>query len=101
MTRSDLILELAKRAELSPRDADRIMRILTDTIVEHLATGEKVTISGFGTFERRRRKATVARNPKTHEPMRISEQYVAAFRAGSTLKEAVKREKIAPTDESQ
>lgn len=94
MTRSELIIELAKRADISPREADRIMRIVTETIAEHLSAGEKVTISGFGTFERRRRKATVARNPKTHKPMRISEQYVAAFRAGSTLKEAVKKEKI-------
>ena len=94
MTRSELVLELAKRAELSPRESDRILRILTQTIEEFLATGEKVTISGFGTFERRRRKATVARNPKTHEPMRIAEQFVAAFRAGSSLKEAVKKEKI-------
>ncbi len=94
MTRSELVLELAKRAELSPRESDRILRIVTQTIEEFLATGEKVTISGFGTFERRRRKATVARNPKTHEPMRIAEQYVAAFRAGSSLKEAVKKESL-------
>ncbi|MCB0324467.1 MAG: HU family DNA-binding protein [Bdellovibrionales bacterium] len=90
MTRSELILEVAQRADLTPRDADKILRIITDIIKERVAAGEKITISGFGTFERRRRKATVARNPKTHEPMRIAEQYVAAFRAGSGLKEAVK-----------
>lgn len=99
MTRSELVLELAKRAEIAPRESDRILRIMTQTIEEFLATGEKVTISGFGTFERRRRKATVARNPKTHEPMRIAEQYVAAFRAGSSLKEAVKKEKVASESE--
>lgn len=90
MTRSELTLLIADRAQISPRECDRILRIMTDAIQEFVAAGEKITISGFGTFERRRRKATVARNPKTHEPMRIEEQYVAAFRAGSGLKEAVK-----------
>ncbi len=90
MTRSELVVEVAERTGLSPKEADRILRSITDLIKEQVAAGEKITISGFGTFERRRRKATVARNPKTHEPMRIAEQYVAAFRAGSGLKEAVK-----------
>ena len=90
MTRSELVVEVAERANISAKECDRLVRILTDTIRDHVASGEKITISGFGTFERRRRKATIARNPKTHEPMEIAEQYVAAFRAGSGLKEAVK-----------
>lgn len=90
MTRSELVLEVAERANISPKECDRILRVLTGTIKEYVAAGEKITISGFGTFERRKRKATVARNPKTHRPMQISEQYVAAFRAGTGLKEAVK-----------
>jgi DNA-binding protein HU-beta len=91
MTRSELIVRIAERADISPRECDRLLRIMTDTIQECLANGEKITISGFGTFERRRRRATIARNPKTNQPMRIREQYVAAFRAGTGLKEAVKR----------
>ncbi len=94
MTRSELVVELSNRLGISPKESDRILRTLTETIEESLAQGQKITISGFGTFERRRRKATVARNPKTHEPMKIAEQYVAAFRAGSSLKEAVKKERV-------
>ena len=90
MTRSELVAEVAKRANISPKECDQLVRIITDTIQEKLSIGEKITISGFGTFERRKRKATVARNPKTNEPMQISAQYVAAFRAGSGLKDAVK-----------
>jgi DNA-binding protein HU-beta len=90
MTRSELVLEVAQRANISPRECDQLMRVITDTIQEKLSIGEKITISGFGTFERRKRKATVARNPKTNQPMQISAQYVAAFRAGSGLKDAVK-----------
>jgi DNA-binding protein HU-beta len=94
MTRSELIAEVARRADISPKQCDNLMRILTDTIQEKLSNGEKITISGFGTFERRKRKATVARNPKTNQPMQIAAQYVAAFRAGSGLKDAVKIEPL-------
>lgn len=94
MTRSELILELANKINIDPKESERIIKGITEIIQDCLASGEKITISGFGTFERRRRKATVARNPKTHEPMAIAEQYVASFRAGSSLKEAVKKQRI-------
>jgi len=90
MTRAELISYVAEKTNLSVAECDRVVRLLIDSITEKVAAGEKVTLSGFGTFERRRRKATMARNPKTLEPMSIQEQYVAAFRAGSALKEAVK-----------
>lgn len=90
MNRSELVIEIAERASIDEREADRLIRLFTETITEKVASGEKITLSGFGTFERRRRKATVARNPQTGEPMSISEQNVATFRAGSALKDAVK-----------
>jgi DNA-binding protein HU-beta len=90
MTRTELVALVAERANISVKDCDNIIRLFTDSIKERVSQGEKVTISGFGTFERRRRKATVARNPKTGERMAIAEQNVATFRAGSALKEAVK-----------
>ncbi len=90
MNRSQLIQLVADRAQVDPKDCERIVRLMTETITENIARGEKITISGFGTFERRRRRATVARNPQTGEPMKIDEQNVAAFRAGSALKDAVK-----------
>lgn len=90
MTRSDLVQQLAREANISIKESDRIVRVFTEMIINALASGEKITLSGFGTFERRLRSATMARNPVTHEPMRVREQYVAAFRAGTALKEAVK-----------
>ncbi|MCB0344356.1 MAG: HU family DNA-binding protein [Bdellovibrionales bacterium] len=90
MTKSELVAEVAQRAGITPKESERIIRTMLTTMQEHLARGEKITLSGFGTFERRRRKATVARNPKTGEPMPIAEQNVATFRAGTALKEAVK-----------
>jgi len=90
MTRSELIVEVASRADITVSESDRLIRTVIDTLRDAIASGEKITISGFGTFERKMRKATVARNPKTGEPMRIEAQHVATFRAGSALKQAVR-----------
>ena len=51
--------------------------------------GDKVTIVGFGTFERRNRKARTGRNPRTLAPLRIAAARVPAFRAGKELKDIV------------
>ncbi len=90
MTRSELIISVAEKTGVDQKLCETIIRTFTDTIRESVANGEKITLSGFGTFERKVRKATVARNPKTHEPMAIPEQFVATFRAGTSLKDAVK-----------
>ena len=90
MTRSELIALVANDADVSVKDAEKIIRIFTEKITESVSNGEKITLSGFGTFEKRRRKATFARNPKTGETMPIAEQNVATFRAGTALKQAVK-----------
>ena len=54
-----------------------------------LAKGEKVTLVGFGTFERRTRQARTGRNPRTLAPLRIPASRVPAFRAGQELKDVV------------
>lgn len=90
MTRSELIELVAEKTGNNSRLCDSIIRTFLDSIRDAVAAGEKITISGFGTFERRLRKATVARNPQTGEPMSISAQNVAVFRAGTALKEAVR-----------
>ena len=90
MTRSELVALVANEADVSIKDADKIIRLFTEKITQSVSNGEKITLSGFGTFEKRRRKATFARNPKTGETMPIAEQNVATFRAGTALKTAVK-----------
>lgn len=90
MTRAELIELIALEANMSAEDVGRVIRIFTEKITASVSLGEKITISGFGTFEKRRRKATYARNPKTGETMPIAEQNVATFRAGTNFKSAVK-----------
>jgi DNA-binding protein HU-beta len=58
-------------------------------IQDGLKKGEKIQISGFGTFEVRHRDARVGRNPRTGEPVQIAASKAPAFKAGKALKEAV------------
>ena len=75
---------LKKDAEVKPI-IDAAITILTET----LASGETITIPGFGTFEVRERAATTARNPRTGETVDVSAKKVPAFKAGKGLKDAV------------
>jgi DNA-binding protein HU-beta len=62
-------------------------------IIKHVATVEKVTLVGFGTFEARHRKARTGRNPKTNEPLHIEAKRVAGFKVGKEFGEAVNKKK--------
>jgi len=90
MTKSDVIEELAVRADLTKRAAADALDAILDVITEELASGGKVTLTGFGTFLVRHRAARMGRNPQTGAPLHIPAQDTPAFRAGSALKDAVK-----------
>ncbi len=90
MTKTDLIDAVADKAELTKVDAKRAVDSVDAVIAVTLARGEKVTWTGFGTFEVRARSARMGRNPQTGAPMRIPATKTPAFRAGKSLKDAVK-----------
>ena len=90
MTKSNIIDELAKRTGLKKKVAESVVDALFDIIEESLASGEKVQISGFGTFELRERGARNGRNPFTGEPMVIGPTRHVSFNIGRTLKERIK-----------
>lgn len=90
MTKQDLIDALADGAGLTKVDASRVLDSLQSTISGALARGEKVTWTGFGTFEVRTRAARMGRNPQTGEPLHIPETRTPAFKAGKGLKDAVR-----------
>ncbi|NMB30919.1 MAG: HU family DNA-binding protein [Clostridiales bacterium] len=89
MTKAELVASIAEKTELSKKDSEKALAAVIDTIVETLATGEKVQLVGFGTFEVRDRKARDGINPATKEPIKIPATKVPAFKAGRALKEAV------------
>lgn len=90
MTKTNLIEELATRADLTKRAASDALDAVIDIVSEALSRGEKVTITGFGTFLVRHRAARTGRNPQTGAPLHIPALDTPAFRAGSGLKEAIR-----------
>ena len=90
MTKANLIDMVADKAGLTKADSQRALDSLSDGIAKSLSKGEKVTWTGFGTFEVRQRAARMGRNPQTGAPLRISASKTPAFKAGKGLKDAVK-----------
>lgn len=89
MNKQQLIDAAADTAELSKTDMAAALDGLLDTITESLRAGEKVTITGFGSFEVRERSARTARNPQTGETVEVPPSNAPAFKAGKALKDAL------------
>jgi DNA-binding protein HU-beta len=89
MTKAELIDSVANKAELPKQKAEDIVNGLFDDIVGALKSGDKVNISGFGTFSVSERKARTGRNPKTGEAIQIAASRAPKFKAGKILKESL------------
>ena len=90
MVKMDLIAKMADKAGLTKADAGRAMDAMIDTISAALKKGEKVTLTGFGTFEVRQRAARMGRNPQTGAALHIAATKTPAFKAGKGLKDEVR-----------
>jgi DNA-binding protein HU-beta len=94
MNKSELAQALANKTEMSKTDAQRAIDAIFSpddgVITEALKQGDRVQITGFGTFETRERKARTGRNPRTGREIRIGPTTSASFRPGKALKDAVK-----------
>ena len=89
MNKTELIAAVAESAGLTKKDTERVVNACLDAITAALAKGEKVQISGFGTFEVKDREARVGRNPRTKEAIEIPATKVPGFKASKTLKDTV------------
>ena len=90
MTKTELIAKVADVAGMTKVDATKAVDAIADVVTKTLTRGEKVTWTGFGTFEVRSRAARMGRNPQTGAPLHISASKTPAFKAGKSLKDAVK-----------
>ena len=90
MTKTELVAAAAKKSGLTQVAADKALAAILDTVTEALANGDKVQITGFGTFEVRENAAREGRNPRTGETIAIAASKAPAFKAGASLKKAVK-----------
>ena len=90
MNKTELIAQVAAKAELSKKDAEKAVVAALDTITDVLKSGGKVQIIGFGTFETRKREARVGKNPQTGAEVQIPACKVPAFKAGKAFKDLLK-----------
>jgi integration host factor subunit beta len=87
MTKAELVEDVARAAELTKKDAERLVEIVFESIIETLNQGEKIELRGFGSF--RVRGARRGRNPKTGDPVSIPAKRVPYFKPGKELKELI------------
>ena len=85
-----MIDAIASKVEVSKKEIGAIIEAMVDKITEELRKGNKVTLTGFGTFKVSNRAARVGRNPQTGASINIPAMTVPKFTAGKALKEAVK-----------
>lgn len=93
MNKTELINSVVEKSGLTKADATKAVNSVFGSVQDALATGDKVQLIGFGTFETRERAERTGRNPQTGADMVIPAMRVPAFKAGKELKEAVKGNK--------
>lgn len=91
MTKTELINAIADKANCTKKDAAAALDATVASIQEALENGDKVSITGFGTFEVRERGEKTCINPKTKEKMVCPPCKAPAFKAGKSLKDAVNK----------
>ena len=89
MNKTELIASAAMSAGLTKKDTERVLNAALDAITASLIEGEKVQLSGFGTFEVKDREARIGRNPHTKEAIEIPATRVPSFKASQALKDTV------------
>jgi len=89
MTKAELIESVASKVDLPRATAERAVNTMFDEMTAALRQGDKVNISGFGTFSVSERKARTGRNPKTGESIEIAASRAAKFKPGKTLKDEI------------
>ncbi len=90
MRKSDIAAHVAEQDSLSKAEAERAVNALLEAIRGALASGEKVTLPGFGTFSTRSRAARQGQNPATGERITVAASKTPAFKAGKALRDAVR-----------
>jgi len=100
MTKAELIEALSNKLPLPKADAERAINIVLDDVIDALRKGERVNISGFGTFAVSTRQARTGRNPKTGETIQISASRSAKFKPGKQLKDSLNDGEAPPGGES-
>lgn len=89
MNKAELVAAVADKACLSKKDADAAITAFTAVVEEALKSGEKIQLTGFGSFEAKMRAARTGVNPSTKQPIEIPASKGITFKAGKQLKDAI------------
>lgn len=90
MNKSGIAARVASRVSLSKAQANDAVNEVFEAIQDALASGETVTLIGFGTFSARNRAARTGRNPRTGQKIAVAASKVPSFKAGKALRDAVR-----------
>lgn len=90
VNKGELIDAVAQKTDMSKKDVAAVLEAILDTTTEEMRKGNKVTLTGFGTFKTSKRAARQGRNPQTGETIQIAAATVPKFSAGKGLKDAVR-----------
>lgn len=90
MQKTEFIAEVAERANISKKEARRVIDEALQLVTEQLQNGGRVVLTGFGTFEVRSRQARQGVNPQTKAPMAINATRTPGFSASNSLKDAIR-----------
>lgn len=91
MLKADIIEKVAKDVRLTRKAAKEAVDATFDSIIDTLRKGDKVVISGFGTFVIRGRKARTGRNPKTGQSLQLPQMNTVGFIAAKSIKKSVRK----------
>jgi DNA-binding protein HU-beta len=89
MNKTQFVSRLAEKTKLTKADADRALNGVIEIITEQLKGGDKVNLTGFGSFSVGERAPRTGRNPQTGQPIDIPAARVPKFKAGKILKDSV------------
>jgi DNA-binding protein HU-beta len=89
MNKADLIGSIADKSELSKAEASSALDAFVSSVSDALASGDRVSLVGFGSFSVDRREARMGRNPRTGEEIQIAAKNVVKFKPGAGLSDAV------------
>ena len=91
MKKTELIAAIAEQSGLTKKDAEKALNATIDTIIKAVAEGDKIQLTGFGTFDQRQRNARTGVDPRTGNSIEIPASKVPAFKAGKGFKDIVNK----------
>ncbi len=89
MKKAEFVSLVAERTGMSKKDTEKTMDTIFEALGDVMAKGDKIQVSGFGTFETKERAARVGHNPRTGEEIPIASAVVPTFKPGKALKDKV------------